>query len=121
MNLFERRTQNVPTEKDLTSGFYSVSQGTHDPRILINTFLDVVRVMAPDEYAQLRSQPFPLPPAYAIEDADSEWWTGQECREFVQELVEILNASAPRGLYFGSHAKDPSDYGYWPFTVSIQR
>lgn len=120
MNLYSRRTSLLPTEKDLTSGFYSVSQGTHDPRVLIPVFLDAVRVMAPYEYTALQTVAFSRPPAYAMDDSDSPWWESQECLEFVQELIEILNASAPRGLYFGSHSKDPSDYGYWPFTVSIQ-
>ena len=91
----------------------SVSHGTMRPQDLIPIFLAVLRDDNPAAYEQLMAQPFPLPPAYAQEDNDSEWWNSEEASWFLEELFDLLNACAPEGCYFGSHPGDGSDFGYW--------
>lgn len=92
----------------------SIISGTHRPQDLIPAFLDAVEDLAPEEYAALRLTPFPCPPAYALEDEDSDWWDGPDCAWFLnEELWNILDSVAPDGHYFGAHPGDGSDFGFW--------
>ena len=89
----------------------SVISGTHRPQDLIPVFLDVLRAHDTDWYcAHIAS----VPPSYALEDDDSEWWDSEECSYFLNEtLFDRLNEVAPEGYYFGAHPGDGSDYGFW--------
>lgn len=75
--------------------------------------MDELRDIAPAHYEQLMVQPFPIPPAYAMEDDDSEWWDTMEAIDFLNELYDLLNEHAPDGCYFGAHEGDGSDFGFW--------
>jgi hypothetical protein len=92
----------------------TVSHGTLRPQDLVPAFLSVLEELAPSHYAALMVQPFPLPPSYAMEDEDSEWWQSEECGYFLEELYDLLDEHAPEGTYFGAHEGDGSDFGFWP-------
>ena len=39
---------------------------------------------------------------------------GDTASEVIINLIDILNGYAPPHVYFGAHAGDGSDFGYWP-------
>jgi hypothetical protein len=49
--------------------------------------LDWVRRRNPTGYAQLTVAVHPNPPAYAMDDPKSEWWTSQEAKDFYDSLT----------------------------------
>jgi len=91
----------------------TVIHGTHRSQDLVPAFLDVLREVAPAHYEQIMVAPFSIPPAYAQEDPDSDWWDSEECQWFLEELFDTLNEYAPEGCYFGAHPGDGSDFGFW--------
>ncbi len=93
----------------------SISSGTRRTQDLIPAFLTALSAVNPAAYAQISILPFPLPPAYATEDDESEWWDSEECQYFLESLFETLDESAPDNYYFGSSEGDGANYGFWPF------
>lgn len=91
----------------------SIISGTHSPQDLIPAFMGTLRKVAPAEYEAFAVQQFGPVPAYAEEDRSSEWWDGDAAQDLIGELIELLDAEAPEGYYFGSHPGDGSDYGFW--------
>ena len=92
----------------------SVIAGTHRPQDLIPAFLDALAKLDPAAYEQLMVSPFPLPPAYAQEDDDCEWWDSEEASYYLDDIFDALDSVAPEGYYFGAHPGDGSDFGFWP-------
>jgi hypothetical protein len=94
----------------------SVISGTHRPQDLVPAFLNKLRELDAGVYEQVVYCPaYPMPPAYAAEDSNSEWWDSDECAEFVNEtLIDALDVFAPDDYFFGAHPGDGSDFGYWP-------
>jgi hypothetical protein len=39
-------------------------------------------------YAQIIALPFSLPPAYAMDDSQNEWWKSEEAKAFFDSLNE---------------------------------
>jgi len=93
----------------------SLSHGTLRPQDLIPVMMSALRVVDCAAYEQLLTPAFPLPPAYAREDDDADWWGSEDCAEFFEELYALLNYAAPEGYYFGSHPGDGSDFGFWEY------
>lgn len=91
----------------------TIIRGTFRYQDLIPAFLAEIRERDLEAYAQIQMSSFSLPPAYAQEDEDSEWWTSEEAYHFLEELFDILNELAPEGFYFGPHPGDGSDFGFW--------
>lgn len=91
----------------------TIIRGTLRPQDLIPAFLEEIREKDSSRYEALQAKFFPCPPAYALENEDSEWWNSEDCHYYLEELFEILNDFAPEGFYFGSHPGDGSDFGYW--------
>jgi DNA repair protein RadC len=92
----------------------SVISGTLRPQDLIPAFLDVLRDVAPAHDEQITAAAFPLPPAFALEDDTSDWWTSEQATDLLAELLDLLDEHAPDGHYFGAHPGDGADYGFWP-------
>ena len=90
-----------------------VSEATLRPQDLIPAFMSELRERDPVSYEQIVAMPFSLPPAYAQEDPESEWWQSQQASEFVDELVTVLDMAAPDGEYFGNMEGDPACFGYF--------
>lgn len=88
----------------------SVISGTMRAQDLIPAFMDELRERAPVEYAQLIVNN--VFPAHAQEDEDSKWWH-DEAPSLLECLFDELEGCAPRGLYFGAHPGDGSDFGFW--------
>lgn len=90
--------------------FGTVSHGTMRPCDLIPAFLDVLRDIDMDAYAQC----IHVIPAYVQDEGDSsEWWNSDDAASFLESLFDSLDACAPDGFYFGAHPGDGSDYGFW--------
>lgn len=87
---------------------------------LIPAFLDAISEYAPAEYEQIMATPFSMPPAYAMEDEDSEWWDSEEAYEFCYDLMDILSTYSPPYAYFGAHPGDGSDFGFWPLEEALE-
>jgi hypothetical protein len=105
---------------DKTPDLGTIIAATLRPQDLIPAFLTALRDYHGAAYTQLMAQPFPLPPAYALEDDDSDWWQSEECSWFLNEtLFDALNECAPDGCYFGSHPGDGADFGFWPNTFAM--
>ena len=92
----------------------TVSHGTLRSVDLIPAFLEVLQECNSPAWEQLQMQPHPLPPSYALEDPNSDWWNSEEADYFMEELFDALDACAPEGHYFGAHEGDASDFGFWP-------
>lgn len=94
----------------------TVSHGTLRTQDLIPAFLRELRRVNPDAYQQLATPAagFPIVPAYAEEDDASEWWASEAAGYVLDMLTDELAMCAPRGLYFGAHWGDGSDFGWWP-------
>lgn len=92
----------------------TVSHATMRPQDLIPAFLDALRVVAPDAYAQMMSAAFPPVPAYVQDEGDrSEWWDSEDASDLLEHLFDVLDEHAPEGYYFGAHPGDGSDYGFF--------
>ncbi len=92
----------------------TVIHGTMRPQDLIPAFLNVLRKIAPDAYAQMIVSGGPIP-AYVQDDGDSsDWWNGDDAAALLEGLFDTLDEHAPEGHYFGAHPGDGSDYGFWP-------
>ena len=113
MNTFTVATMNTSVPVNTT-----FSHGTFRPQDLVPVMLDLLRTVAPAHYDELTVAPFSIPPAYAQEDYDSDWWTSSSCAYFVEELFDALDEHAPYGYYFGSHPGDGSDFGYWSLDLT---
>ena len=88
----------------------TVIRATLRPQDLIPAFLGVIKDTP--EYTQIAMSQ--VPPSYAIGDDEDDWWDGEECSFFLNEvLFDVLNDYAPNGYYFGAHEGDGSDFGYW--------
>ena len=86
------------------------SHGTMRTCDLIPCFLDALRDIAPDAYAQCLH----AVPAYVHDDGDaSPWWDSDDAAALLESLFDTLDEHAPEGFYFGAHPGDGSDYGYW--------
>lgn len=92
----------------------TVSHGTMRNVDLIPAFLCVLQECNSPAWEQLQMQPHPLPPSYALEDPQSDWWNSEQADYFVHELFGALDDCAPDGHYFGAHPGDGSDFGFWP-------
>ena len=86
--------------------------GTMRLQDIIPAFLDAIRATV--EYTQLLSLPFGAVPSHAIDDDDSDWWMSEDAECIYFSILDVLDAYAPKGYYFGAHIGDGSDYGYWP-------
>lgn len=92
----------------------SVISGTMRSQDLIPAFLDVLRMHDTEWYCAHITRVWPMPPSYALEDDDDEWWDSEQCSYFLnEELFDRLNDIAPEGYFFGSHPGNGSDYGFW--------
>lgn len=114
----------------------SVSHGTLRAEDLIPTFLDTLGTLGGSDAvsAACRSAVFPshvnVPegPApnygYTWSDAESPetraYLESDDAADDIRQLVDALNELAPAYVYFGTHAGDGSDYGYWPSWDSIE-
>jgi hypothetical protein len=88
--------------------------GTLRPQDLIPAFLDALRVVAPDAYAQVVCAPFGVVPADVNDGDSSAWWDGEDAAALLESLFDALNENAPDGYYFGALDGDGSDFGFWP-------
>lgn len=92
----------------------TVSIGTLHRHDLIPAFLNELRLRDDVAYAQFVAAPFSTPPAYALEDRDSEWWDSDEAVYVLDDLVALLDDAAPEGYYFGTIEGDGACFGFWP-------
>ena len=93
----------------------SISHATFRVQDLLPAFLDAVKIYCPVEYEQLLALHSGFIPAYAEENAESEWWYSEDAEWKLEELAELLEGVAPTGCYFGAHEGDGSDFGFWPY------
>jgi hypothetical protein len=92
----------------------TVIHGTLRPQDLIPGFLDALRNVAPDAYAQLVVMPFGPIPAHVTDEGDSSpWWDSEDATALLESLFDTLDEHAPDGYYFGAHPGDGSDFGFW--------
>lgn len=96
------------TKKAATPG--SVSWGTMRPQDLIPRFLEELKGLDEDRYAEYMERI----PEDAWDDEEHSWWTSEDASDLLHELFDVLDEYAPEGYYFGSHPGDGSDYGFWP-------
>ena len=97
----------------MTKPHISIIKGTHEPRDLINAFIEAARVHAPLAYEALTVAPFGIVPAYAQEDPDSEWWSSQDAQDTLAQLIEALTEHGPDRCYFGTDRNEADHYGWW--------
>ncbi len=102
---------------DITEETGSISHGTHRPQDLIPRFLGALRLFSETRYAQVMLNG--ALPAHAMEDDDAEWWTSDDCLYLLEDLFNALDEEAPTGYYFGAHAGDGSDFGFWPIDMDF--
>lgn len=57
--------------------------------------------------------------ADALEDEADEFWDSS-APYMLDAVSDALNSCAPRGMYFGSHPGNGSDFGFWPVDVIEQ-
>lgn len=51
----------------------------------------------------------------ALGDDHAAFYETSDCvDDYLADLIDLLNAFAPRGHYFGAHEGDGSDFGFWP-------
>lgn len=91
----------------------TVSHGTLRTCDLIPAFLDALREVAPDAYAQVVCTPFSVIPSDASGDNSHEFWESDDAQSLLESLFDTLNEYAPEGYYFGAHLGDGSDFGFW--------
>lgn len=91
-----------------------ISHGTLLARDLIPAFLATLRDYNPMGHAQITCSPFPLPPSYALEDDESDWWNSEDASWFLESLMDALDNAAPEGYHFGVHEGDGACFGFWP-------
>ena len=91
----------------------SLSRGTLRNYDLINSFLGLIENTP--EYEQMLASPgSPVHPAQSrLWDEGDSWWKSEEACYLLEMLFDILDYYAPEGYYFGVHAGDGSDFGYW--------
>jgi hypothetical protein len=53
-----------------------------------------------------------IPPSYAMEDAEADWWS-DEAPFIWDDLLELLTFYGPEGTTFGTHPGDGADWGWW--------
>lgn len=41
------------------------------------------------------------------------WWDTSDVQPTIVRLLDLLNAKAPEGYYFGAHPEQPECFGYW--------
>lgn len=76
---------------------------------LIPAFMEVLKDTPEYEQMVLAN----IPPSYALEDEDSEWWESDDAMFLLEDLFDTLNGYAPEGYHFGSLEGDASDFGFW--------
>jgi hypothetical protein len=93
----------------------SISTGTLLTEDLLSAFAYELEWIGEDEDKALIAE------AHAMLEADDfgqdEWQ--DEAAELVDDLTDALNERAPPYCYFGAHAGDGADFGFWPSWDSI--
>lgn len=93
----------------------SVSHGTMRPADLIPSFFDVLTEYHPEKASEIvRAEG--LLPICAPSHIDWEQWVEahpESAGYLLEELFDALGEMAPKWFYFGAHAGDGSDYGFW--------
>jgi hypothetical protein len=74
----------------------SISTGTLRPEDLISAFRPVLHELNPDQLKVLDTTPY-----------------GPDPMEYLNDLVEAIEAATPEGYRFGSHEGDGADFGFW--------
>lgn len=96
-----------------------VSEGTLRTADLIPAFLRALDALDPDAARAYVCPPtgFAAVPAYAREDAGSEWWDSEDAEALLWTLSDALDEAAPDGYTFGAHPGDGALFGFWPWTL----
>lgn len=102
----------MPTSHEPHVG--SISHGTMRTVDLLDTFACELEYLAPLEHAALILDARQR--AQAIGDGREEEEHDRDC---LADLFDALDALAPPYCYFGAHAGDGSDYGFWPLMEDI--
>lgn len=101
--------ENTPTAESLERAFFTgtVIHGTLRLQDLVPAFLDALHELKPDYEL---NEPIPQ---CALDDDDDAYWYGAVWFT-IEELEDELDACvAEYGYYFGAHAGDGSDFGFW--------
>lgn len=97
----------------------TVIEGTLRMADLIPAFLRELEALDSDAARAYTSTPtgFAPIPAYALEDAGSEWWDSESAQHIAWDLEEALSERAPLGYVFGAHPDDGACFGFWPWPL----
>lgn len=88
----------------------SISWGTLKTDDLIDSFLDLLKSIDPEEYRKAMDD---------IEEFEDRLSNDDDALQLEKEmflneyLFDKLDSYAPRGYYFGAHPGNGSDFGYW--------
>lgn len=97
--------------------FGSVSSGTHVSQELLTAYADALEKLLNDnsEYDDLIQRELITEARDLV--GDVKGWDEENYRDTVHfvlaELTENLDLMAPPYFYFGAHADDGADYGFW--------
>jgi len=81
---------------------------------LIPHLMNLLRVHSPEHYEGFMVAPFGVVPNYVMDEGESSpWWDSVDARCVAQDLVDILDDSAPEGMYFGMHPES-EEFDFWP-------
>lgn len=83
-------------------GFYIVSHGSYDPRIVIPRLVAALIAITPSAAETLAApdSSFRLLTEEALNDEQHEFWAGRDAERLLLDLTLALNAAAPPGFVF---------------------
>lgn len=86
----------------------SLSSATMRPEDLIPCFISALRVIEADNKGIMESLN-----QMENDTQKDNYYESEDCHYDLDYLFDLLDACSPDGYYFGAHAGDGSDYGFW--------